>query len=223
MTLIANVRSKLKPLKPLKPRSVGFIFLSVALSGCILTRGQSLKAEAAPTQPPPQAQQAKEAQQSQQAKGEKTSVTAKRQETTPSPWHDLLVAKLSNEPGQYKDAWALFSSGGWADAGQILVLGDKGSKRYHVYLIKPGESEISSDHPVRAEDFDKVLAPAIKAASELHDLAPLAFDALTFYYEHASVGGDGKVVIAKRLLIRPTVKTPSPRHDAVVAAFQKIR
>lgn len=215
MTLIAKVNSKLKS------RSIGCILVSVALSGCILTRGQSLKAEAAPPQPP-QGQVHQESK-DQQVQGEKTTGRTNRQETTPSPWHDLLVAKLSNEPGKYKDAWALFSSGGWADAGQILVLGDKGSKRYHVYLIKPGGSEISSDHPVSAEDFEKVLAPAIKAASELSDLAPLAFDALTFYYEHASVSGDGKVVIAKRLIIRPTVKTPSPRHDAVVTAFQKIR
>jgi len=196
VTLIAHVRSKMTS------TSIGFVLLSVALSGCILTRGQSLKAEAAPP---------------------RQQVTRSHQEATPSPWHELLVFKLSNEPGKYKDAWALFSSGGWADAGQILVLGDKGTKRYHVYLIKPGDSEISSDHQVSAEDFDKILAPAIKSASELNDLAPVAFDALTFYYEHASVGGDGKVVIAKRLIIRPTIKTPSPRHDAVVTAFQKIR
>jgi hypothetical protein len=186
----------------LRSSSIGFVVLSLAASGCVLTRGQSLKAEAAPP---------------------RQEVTTSRQETTPSPWHNLLVSKLSNEPGKYKDAWALFSSGGWADAGQILVLGDSASKRFHVYLIKPGASEISSDHQVSAEDFDKILAPAIKSASELNDLAPVAFDALTFYYEHASVGGDGKVVIAKRLIIRPTMKTKSPQHDALVTAFQKIR
>ncbi len=187
----------------LRSKSLGFSLLSVAMSGCVLARGQSLKAEAAP---PAQKE-----------------VTDSRQEVTPSPWHNLLVSKLSNEPGKYKDAWALFSSGGWADEGQILVLGDKANKKYHAYIIKPGASEISSDHLVNADDFDKVLAPAIKTATELNDVAPVAFDALTFYYEHASVGADGKVVIVKRITFRPTSKTKAPKHEALITAFQKMR
>ena len=204
---------------PHQGRSLAYFVLSITLSGCVLARGQSLKAESAPPVEVQRQAQVAGADTKQVA----TDRVAPHEETTPSPWHKLLVEKLSNEPGKYKDAWALFSSGGWADAGQILVLGDKDSGKYHVYTIKPGGTEIGGDHDVTAADFNRTLAPAIKAAADLSDLAPVAFDALTYYYEHASVGADGKVVIVKRLIIRETIKVRSAPHMALVAAFQKLR
>lgn len=180
--------------------------------GCVLTQSQTLKAEPEPS--------------TQGATQEQTQTTARvtnQPETTPSPWHKLLITRLGNATGQFTDAWGLFSSGGWADAGQLLVLGNPAKGQFHVYVIKPGANEISSDRQVSAEEFKKTLATALKNAESLPDLAPVAFDALTFYYEHAFVAADGKVVIGKRIIIRSTAKIKSPAHEAIVTAFQKLR
>ena len=102
-------------------------------------------------------------------------------------------------------------------------MGNPGKGQFHVYVIKPGANEISSDRHLSAEEFRRTLAPALKSAEDLSDLAPVAFDALTFYYEHVSVTADGKVVIGKRLIIRSTAKIKSPAHETIVTAFRKLR
>ena len=186
-------------------KSLPWLVAAVVMNacGCVLTQGQTLMAEPELGVPAVQQEQTQPA-----------ARVTNQPETTASPWHKLLVARLNNAPGQFTEAWGLFSSGGWADAGQLLVLGNPGKDQYHVYVIKPGANEISSDRKIRAEEFRRVLASALKSAEGLADLTPVAFDALTFYYEHASVANDGKVVIGKRLIIRSTAKIKSPVHEA---------
>ncbi|MCX6105752.1 MAG: hypothetical protein NTY08_07995 [Proteobacteria bacterium] len=195
-------------------KSLPWLVTAVVINacGCVLTQGQTLNAE-----PEPGMQAAAQEQTQPKARA------LNQPETIPSPWHKLLVARLGNAPGQFTEAWGLFSSGGWADAGQLLVMGNPGKGQFHVYVIKPGANEISSDRHLSAEEFRRTLAPALKSAEDLSDLAPVAFDALTFYYEHVSVTADGKVVIGKRLIIRSTAKIKSPAHETIVTAFRKLR
>ena len=146
------------------------------------------------------------------------------QETAPSGWDKLIISKLQAKDGsQFSEAWALFSSGGWADAGQIIVLGNSDKALYHAYFAKPGSSEITSDRLVSADEFNNNLGSLVKEAAKLDNLAPVAFDALTFYYEHARVAEDGKVIFDKRLVIRPLQKVKSPAHESLIAGFQKLR
>ena len=38
-------------------------------------------------------------------------------------WQQAMLDKLAKDPADYREAWGLFSEGGWANAGQVMVYG----------------------------------------------------------------------------------------------------
>jgi len=137
-------------------------------------------------------------------------------------WQQVMLDKLAKDPGGYQEAWGLFSEGGWANAGQVMVYGDAKSTSWRAIVVEPEADRISTDQVLSAAAFAPI-AKAAKAAASLVDLDMVALDALTFEYVHVQKDGSGNFKVVKRVFIRNGGKKDTREYDALIAAFQQLR
>jgi hypothetical protein len=93
-------------------------------------------------------------------------------------WHEYFVKKL-NEDKSIKKAWALFSYGGWADDGQLMLF--KNKDRLTIERVPQGVKRLKIDQiktTASAEDPSEKLAKF----DDLKDVDEVVFDTLNFEY-----------------------------------------
>jgi hypothetical protein len=135
-------------------------------------------------------------------------------------WQDYLVKALSESTEGATEAYGLFSEGGWADAGQIMVIVGK-DKPGRVLVVKPGRKKVEVDRPLTALEW-AALKPILADSSTLASIDATAFDALTFELAHAVKASDGTVIDRRVFYCNPGTKQ-APRHEALISAFQALR
>ena len=137
-------------------------------------------------------------------------------------WQQVMLDKLAKDPGGYQEAWGLFSEGGWANAGQVMVFGDAKSTSWRAVVVEPEADRISTDQALSAAGFAPI-GKAARAAVSLVDLDMVALDALTFEYVHVQKDGSGNIKVVKRVFIRNGGKKDTREYDALIAVFQQLR
>ena len=137
-------------------------------------------------------------------------------------WQQVMLDRLIKDPAGYREAWGLFSEGGWANAGQVMIYGDGGQTKLQAVVVEPESDHVSTDRALSVAAF-ATIANAAKAAEKLGDLDMVAFDALTFEYVHAVKDPAANVSIVKRVFIRNGGKKDTRDYDALIAAFQQLR
>ena len=137
-------------------------------------------------------------------------------------WQQVMLDKLAKDPGGYQDAWGLFSEGGWANAGQVMVFGDAKSTSWRAVVVEPEADRISTEQVLSAAAFAPI-GKAVKSAASLVDLDMVALDALTFEYVHVQKDASGNIKVVKRVFIRNGGKKDTREYDALIAAFQQLR
>ena len=135
-------------------------------------------------------------------------------------WQQKLVGELDKGKPESTEAWGLFSKGGWADNGQVMVFAakDGGGK---VEIVDPAKKTVSSQRTLSPAELD-AFKKKVAGADQLADVKSTAMDAIVYEYVHAAKGTDGKVEVQKRVLYQ-TSSAKNPDHDALVAAFQDLR
>ena len=137
-------------------------------------------------------------------------------------WQQAMLDRLAKDPAGYREAWGLFSEGGWANAGQVMIYGDGGQTKMQAVVVEPESDRVSTDRALSVAAF-ATIANAAKAAEQLVDLDMVAFDALTFEYVHAVKDSAAKVNVVKRVFVRNGGKKDMREYDALIAAFQQLR
>src|SRR5262249_54254310 len=135
-------------------------------------------------------------------------------------WQDKLRDMLAGSTAT--EAWGLFSSGGWSDAGQVMVLMAKDNQAPHLAVVPPAKKAISGERELTGAETEAVSA-AVKKAAGLQDVNEQVFDTIEFELVHMGKGADGKPEVTQRVYVRQSGNVPHPEHDAVIQAFQKLR
>lgn len=136
-------------------------------------------------------------------------------------WQKDMLTKLESDPAGFSEAFGLFSEGGWADAGQVMVLVTADKKALKLNLVPANGKAIVGDRALTSPEL-KTIEAAAKTAQSLSDIDIESFDGLIFEYVHA-IKTNGKATVDKRFFVRnPGVKA-MPDHDKVINAFQELR
>ena len=135
-------------------------------------------------------------------------------------WQRRFLGMLATSDS---DGYALFSEGGWTDNGQVLVFVTEGGRSGRLVLASPNQAG-DDGSPVTESALSAgeiaSFSKSLTGVDELIDLAPTAFDALTYEMVHARGDGHGGVKVLRRVLYRNLNGRSSPRHDAIIAAFR---
>jgi hypothetical protein len=153
--------------------------------------------------------------------------TAPVAEPSPAPtgprvqptWQERME-KLLNERPPGSEAWGLFSTGGWADAGQVLVFVVNGEA--HLALVEPAADEFTHERPLKEAEL-AALRSSIEKSRDLQSLEKQAFDGLR--WEFVQMRRDNaEVQVTRRVFMNnPGADPQSPGHNALIDAFQILR
>ena len=121
-------------------------------------------------------------------------------------WQQKMLDQLQSGAPSSTEAWGLFSSGGWADAGQVMVFTTNGGAP-QVQVVAPAKKVAEPPRPLSAGEFASLTDEA-RAADKLGDLDLKMFDGIVYEYVHAVRGADGKALVAQR------VRDPQSGYDA---------
>jgi len=192
---------------------VGSSLLLVACGGCILGIGQQGSHDG------------EVASELGAGSGDSTSAGAGQAKPGGKPrvavqWQERMEQLLSSRP-KGSDAYGLFSEGGWADAGQIMIFGvsDDG----HLALVDPAAAEITLERAMKPAEF-AAIREATTAGEKLETLEKQAFDGLRFEYVHLRKTGSGSAEVVKRVFMNnPGAEPISKPHNDLIDAFQTLR
>lgn len=134
---------------------------------------------------------------------------------------ELMLTKLNDTNGA-SEAWGVFSEGGWSNSGQVMVVLSPDRKVRQLLIMPPNKPDVAVDRALTDAELAS-LETAFKQATTLADVDITSFDGLVFEIVHATREQGGKATVQKRVLLRNPGNKPTPEHDAVVAAFQKLR
>lgn len=93
-------------------------------------------------------------------------------------WHEYFIKRL-NEDKTLKKGWALFSYGGWADAGQVMMY-QKGDK----LLVDSAPMGLRVSDESKLQKKSLMVDPTTKLLkfSRLKDIDEVVFDSLNYEY-----------------------------------------
>jgi len=147
---------------------------------------------------------------------------ASGQQATPrvqEAWQKKMEDRLGAD--QITEGWAVFSSGGYADAGQIMVF-SKGGDTLSLEFAKPTEKEVTVKRDLNADE-----AASIRRESATGDilvtLESQAFDGMQFEYVHMRLLNGKKVTVKRLFMNNPGNTKNGEKHAALVQAFQALR
>lgn len=135
-------------------------------------------------------------------------------------WQDFLVKTLDESGAEGFEAYGLFSAGGWADAGQVMIIVHK-TKAPRLLVVQTGHAKVDIDRSLTAEEW-KTLQPLTADAATLSSIDVTAFDALEFEFAHASKPPSGAAIDRRFYYLNAGHKNAA-RHEALIAAFQLLR
>ena len=136
-------------------------------------------------------------------------------------WQEHFTSELQSGRPEASEGWALFSRGGWADNGQIMVYAAKTGGGGRVQIVAPARKDMTSERTLTPAEL-AAFKEKVAGAAALKDVQTTALDSLVYEYVHAVRGADGAATVTQRLVYETGMK-PVPGHDALVAAFQALR
>jgi hypothetical protein len=180
--------------------------LIMTACGCIMGNGRD-EADGEPSPPAPPAPNAADA----KTDGGRVAVE----------WQQKLVDRLKGD-AKATLAYGVFSEGGWADAGQVMIVTAAGGAGAQLVVVDPNKKEPAVDRPLTAAEW-QALAPQLDGAAALADVDVQGFDHQIFEYVALKREADGRVVVADRLYVSNPGSKKFPAQDALIAAFQALR
>jgi hypothetical protein len=136
-------------------------------------------------------------------------------------WQGLFLDDV--QKSNATEAWALFTEGGWADQGQIMVLVDaKGSAK--AIEVIPGGKNKEAPRALNASKWKSAEAALLKG-EKLPDLVKHAYDQLSYEIVHVRKDKSGQVSVTERVLIDSAALDPKGHADyrALLAAFGSLK
>ena len=135
---------------------------------------------------------------------------------------ELLATK---SPGE--EYHALFSYGGWANAGQFAVFLTANGSSARLVLVEPSSKKINKERDLSDKELKRLLVH-LNTAAGLADYIPkgTVFDALEYEYVHSRREASGKNAIIKRVYMQNpggTGKEGSASHMSLIGAFEELR
>lgn len=121
------------------------------------------------------------------------------------------------EKSSHTEAYALFTSGGWSDKGQHLIMFD--GKKASYTGVGRNKKSITKEVALSQSDWTE-FQRQVRAAQSLQDSNKVSFDGLIFEYI-ALKKTDGKAKVEQRLFVRNPDHTSIPKHHALFNAFFK--
>ena len=135
-------------------------------------------------------------------------------------WQDYMVKALKDAGAEGVEAFGLFSEGGWADAGQIMVVVHK-TKAARLLVVPAGRAKVAVDRSLTDAEW-KALTPVLADSKGLESIEDTAFDALVFEIAHATKTTDGAAVDRRAYYCNVGGKK-APRHEALIRALQALQ
>lgn len=132
-----------------------------------------------------------------------------------------LAKRFASAPANVEAAFALYSDGGWSNAGQVMVLFGNDAKSTQVLIVPPNKHKIEIERAATETEW-QAIAAAAKRAAPLLTIDQKAFDAAVFEYQALKRGEAGPELTAHWFFCNPSGK-PAPDHNAVIQALQDLR
>jgi hypothetical protein len=137
-------------------------------------------------------------------------------------WQRDFLTVFHKQGQDWQFAYALFTSGGWSNDGQILIFGAPG-KGGKIMYGAPNSKAIDSELTIPAGDFDG-LAAKLKDFSSLSDLETGVMDGIQYEYVSAERNKSGEIKIIKRVYMNnPGIGKPAPEHSQLVDLFKPFK
>jgi hypothetical protein len=125
---------------------------------------------------------------------------------------------LDIETSKSEEGFALFTSGGWADQGQYLILLKDGKATYK--RVNPGSKKINSTKLLSQSRFSN-LNGLFTESSSLGDIDIKAMDGLVYEYVHVK-NSEGTVRAVKRIYINNPDMQKMPKHQSLIDSFKNL-
>ena len=136
-------------------------------------------------------------------------------------WQKQFLEKMSKEAVNDSHAWALFSYGGWADQGQIMIISNKPGTA-SVFFVDPARSEIGQTKyfsTKRLETFNATIQKYYK----LENFESQAMDGINWEFVHAYKDKTGKSFAVQRVFMNNPAIAGAPEHSKLVEEFLGLR
>lgn len=140
-------------------------------------------------------------------------------------WQMWLLRELESHPNIYKQAWGVFSEGGWSNNGQTMIM-QKVDGSIIMRVVHPGKK--GPEAPVTlAPDQWKMLSAQINAAEKLSSIEKKVFDAIE--YEFVVLGkrpqptADGQWLVQKRIFLNALPSEETKPQNDLMMAFVNLR
>lgn len=131
-----------------------------------------------------------------------------------SAWQKDFEKRFA-EDAKAEVGYALFSEGGWADAGQQMIFVDARGAR--LVVVPAGRVKAEAERPLTADEW-KTLRPLVETGAGLASIEVQAFDQLVFDFVRATKGKG----IDRRFHYANPGKVKSPAHEALIGAFLEL-
>ncbi len=133
---------------------------------------------------------------------------------------DFFAKVMKSE--DYHEGYALFSYGGWSNAGQTMILCKQDDSGSIIHIAPNTTTEL------RAHDFSKASLVRLRDSLQvenLHDFTPKVFDGIEYEYVHAVKRDDNNLDVKTRLYMKvPRLAKGKPnRYLQIVAAFNTFK
>jgi hypothetical protein len=156
----------------------------------------------------------------------KDKASDKKEQVTDSPpriakkWQLQFREIMESDTRNFVRGWALFSYGGWADQGQILVFESKDGK-FVVQKADPGAAKTAAEQVLKTDEI-AAFSKATADAQSLGHWESQVLDGLQFEYVALEKKGD-KVNEVKRVFMNnPHVSGAAAGYQKLVAGFQAL-
>jgi len=129
-------------------------------------------------------------------------------------WQKKFVEKIDSSDAI--EGYGLFSSGGWSDAGQVMVF--KSASGYLVEKVGVGGKEVKKQFTLS----DKQSAEFAKTIDDSKDLKSInvnAMDNIVYEFVHWKKASGGAKIV-KRLFVNNPDTQPMPQHEKLIQLFK---
>ena len=125
------------------------------------------------------------------------------------------------ENNNYNAGYALFSYGGWSDAGQMMVYYNQDSLDGQLDYHPPNDQERLFIYPLK----DRILASTIKKLNigDLPDFKPDIFDGVEYEFISVQKIGDHTVSITSRIFMRMPWVSKNGKYKHIVETFHELK
>ena len=137
-------------------------------------------------------------------------------------WQKNFYDILSKEAAPSTQAWALFSYGGWADQGQIMIFVDR-NKSAKTFLVDTGSKTVNDKKDFSEKTFQNFIK-SLDEFSSLKDYESNVMDGVQWEYVLAHIDENSVPHFQKRVFMNnPGVNEQGKNHAKLVQQFLELR